>query len=69
MTLGKKVRRPNIIRPVKMHISFPEDVLGKMMLKLYSKVEGRVPVGAYSTYVTNLVRQDLEKDQRTKDAD
>jgi len=49
-------RNPDIIRPVSLHTTIPEDVWTQMTLHLYSEVEGRVPKGAYREFLTNLIR-------------
>lgn len=48
------------IRPVRLHIALPEDVAARLDLMLYSEVEQRVPFGARSDYICNLIRKDLE---------
>lgn len=52
-------RRP--IRPVKVHISIPEDHWAELQLQLYSPLEGRVPHGKVSEWFEALSRQALEK--------
>jgi len=48
------------IRPVEKSISLPEDIVTRIDLLLFSELEGRVPHGAWSRYVSGLIRQDLE---------
>jgi hypothetical protein len=38
----------------------PQEMRAKLDLKLFSDLEGRVPLGDYSKYVEQLIRQDLE---------
>lgn len=54
MTAG---RPPRILRPVKMTIYLPEDVKAKLDLHLFSAIEGRVPHGNYSNFLTERVRE------------
>lgn len=54
MTVG---RPPKILRPVKMTIYLPEDVKAKLDLHLFSAVEGRVPHGDYSKFISERVRE------------
>lgn len=43
-------RRPNIERPIRVHIVLPEALWGRLTLHLYSSLENRVPHGAYSEF-------------------
>lgn len=47
------------IKSVEKNISIPEDVCARVDLMLYSELEGRVPHGAWSRYITGLIRKDL----------
>lgn len=49
-------RNPNIIRTVSLHTYIPEDLRAKMDLHLFSHVEGRIPLGAYSKFFEQLLR-------------
>jgi hypothetical protein len=49
------------IRPIEKNISIPEDICAKVDLRLFSPLEGRVPHGAWSRYITALIRQDLSR--------
>jgi len=60
-------RNPDIIRPVSIHTSIPEDVWTRMTLHLFSEVEGRVPKGAYRDFIVGLIR-DYFKDKETHNA-
>jgi len=51
------VRTPNIQRPVKLTTNLPEDVRVRLDLHLYSEVEGRIPKGAYSTFLIDRIRE------------
>ena len=55
------MRRANIIRPVSLHTTIPEDVWTKVSLHLYSEVEGRAPKGAYQNLIVQLLREYLNK--------
>lgn len=54
MTTG---RPPKILRPIKMTLYLPEDLKAKLELHLFSAVEGRVPHGAYSTFIADRTRE------------
>lgn len=49
------MKRPNIIRPVKLNTALPENVWLMMTTYLYSPAEGRVPHGAYSQFLTERI--------------
>lgn len=53
-------RPQNILRPIRLHTAFPEDIRAKMDLHLFSQVEGRVPHGAYQQFLIRLVREFFE---------
>lgn len=55
------MKHPNIIRPVKLTLNLPEDVWTKMTLHLYSPVEGRVPHGAYSRFLSERINEFFTK--------
>lgn len=50
-------RPPNILRPIRLHTCFPEDLRAQMDLHLFSEVEGRVPHGAYQQFLIGLVKE------------
>jgi hypothetical protein len=50
-------RPANIIRPVKLTTTFPEDVMTRLELHLFSDVEGRVPHGAYQQFLCDRIRE------------
>lgn len=50
-------RKPAVIPPYKLKVSIPEDLMGRLTLDLWSDLEGRVPLGAYSARITQLIRQ------------
>lgn len=54
MTAG---RPPHVLRPVKLTTNLPEDLRAKMDIHLFSTVENRVPHGAYSKFLAELVKQ------------
>ena len=47
-------------RPVEKNISLPLTIVARVDLKLYSELEERVPHGAWSRYITGLIKKDLE---------
>jgi len=50
-------RPSSIIRSVQLTTVLPEDLRAKLDLYLFSTVEGRVPVGAYSTFLQARIRE------------
>jgi hypothetical protein len=50
-------RRPDVIRPVKLTTTIPEDVRTRLDIHLYSDLEGRVPQGAYQTFFVDRIRE------------
>ncbi len=54
-------RPKKAIRPVEKNISIPEDLCLKIDLQLFSELEQRVPHGAWSRYITDLIRKDLQR--------
>jgi hypothetical protein len=51
------MRRPNIVRPVKLTINLPEDVASKLALFLFSELEGRIPHGAYQKFFVERINE------------
>jgi hypothetical protein len=51
------MRRPNILRPIKLTTTLPEDIRAKLDLYLYSEVEGRVPKGAYQQFFIERIQE------------
>jgi hypothetical protein len=50
-------RKPAPIPPYKLKVSLPQDLMGRLTLDLWSDVEGRAPLGAYSEFVTARLRE------------
>lgn len=48
-------------RPVHKRLAFPESLVARVDLMLYSELEGKVPYAAWSEYLCGLIRADLEK--------
>ena len=48
-------RRPDVIRPIKLTTTIPEDIRAKLDLHLYSELEGRVPKGAYQQFLVSRI--------------
>jgi hypothetical protein len=44
-------RPPDILRPVRLHTTLPEDLHAKLTLYLFSESEQRVPKGAYQRFI------------------
>lgn len=53
-------RPKNPFPGIRSQILIPEDVRARLSLALYSPAEQRVPYGAYSALVTQLLREWLE---------
>jgi hypothetical protein len=52
---------PNLIPTKQLNVALPLPVFSQLMLHLNSDVEGRVPHGAYSRFLTELLRQHFEQ--------
>lgn len=57
-------RPKRAIPNIEVKIPLPPDTLTRMDLKLYSEIEQRIPYGARSRYLTNLIEADLAKDEK-----
>lgn len=53
-------------KPIEKYISLPTSLVAAVELKLFSELEGRVPYGAWSKYVEQLIHDDLSKKQASK---
>lgn len=51
------MRHPNIIRPIKLTTTIPEDLRTKLDLFLFSHVEQRIPKGAYQEFICSRIRE------------
>ncbi len=51
------------IRPTYLNLAIPENVRALLDLHLYSDLEGRVPHGAYSDYISGLILKDLAHEE------
>lgn len=61
------MKHPNIIRPVKLTVNLPEDVWTKMTLHLYSPLEGRVPHGSYSRFLSERINEFFSRQEPSND--
>lgn len=52
-----------IDRPQQVHVHLPQSVYSLLRTRLYSEVEGRVPHGEFSRYITDLIRRDLAPEE------
>ena len=50
-------RRPNLIPSQQLNLALPLPVFTQLSAHLYSTLEQRVPHGAYSRFLTDLVRE------------
>lgn len=50
-------KTPNLIPSKHLNVALPLPVLTQLNLELYSELEGRVPHGAYSRFLTELIRE------------
>lgn len=48
-------RPPDILRPVRLHTTLPEDLHAKLTLYLFSPSEGKVPKGAYQKFLKDRI--------------
>lgn len=53
-------RRPNLIPSIYLNLALPLDVHSKLSAHLFSPLEGRVPLGRYSSFITERVREALD---------
>jgi hypothetical protein len=51
------MRRPNVLRPITLNTTLPEDLRAKLDLHLYSGVESRIPKGAYQKLIIQLLTE------------
>lgn len=51
---------------IQTQILMPEDLRGRMMLSLYSPTEQRVPYGAVSNFINNLIREFFEREDQAR---
>lgn len=51
------MKHPNIIRPIKLTTTFPEDIRAKLDIHLFSPSEGRVPQGAIQRFLLERIRE------------
>lgn len=50
-------RRPNPVPSQQLNVALPLPVFTQLSMHLYSELEQRVPLGAYSRFLTDLIRQ------------
>lgn len=55
-----------IVRPRILNLSIPEDLFARLQLHLYSELEGRVPFGAYSKFINQLIQKELQNGTNPK---
>jgi hypothetical protein len=58
-------RRPNLIPSTTLNVAVPSDLYARLSAALYSEIEGRVPHGAYSRFIAELLRERF--DEKTLD--
>lgn len=51
------MRRPDVIRPIKLTTTLPEDIRVQLDLHLYSELEDRVPKGAYQRFLIERIQE------------
>lgn len=54
-------RPRKIDRPVRKKLCFPESLVARVDLELYSDLEGQVPFGAWQKFLIELVEERLAK--------
>lgn len=50
-------RPASTVRRISKNISLPEDIIARMEIDLFSEAEGRIPVGAQSRLIEQLLRE------------
>ena len=50
-------RQPDVIRPIKLTTTLPEDIRVPLDLHLYSELEGRIPKGAYQRFLIERIQE------------
>lgn len=50
-------KRPNTIPSIQLNVALPLDIHTRLSAHLFSELEGRVPHGAYSRFLVELLRQ------------
>lgn len=50
-------KRPNIIPSQQLNVALPLPIYSRLSAHLFSELEGRVPHGAYSRFLVNLLQQ------------
>ena len=56
-------RRANLIPTIYLRVGLPQDTHTKLTLHLFSELEGRVPLGSYQRFLTELI-EGYFKDKR-----
>lgn len=56
-----------IDRPTSLHISLPVSLRARLDLHLYSGLEGRIPKGAYQTFISERIREYFARLDQTKE--
>jgi hypothetical protein len=51
------MRQPDILRPIKLTTTLPEDIRAKLDLHLFSDLEGRIPKGAYQAFFIDRIQE------------
>lgn len=57
-------RPKNAIPVIEKTISLPEDLVAAVDLELFSEVEGKVPFGAWKGFLSRLVKEYFQRNQR-----
>jgi len=52
-------RRPNLIPTQQLNVALPLPIYTQLTAQLYSELEGRVPHGAYSRFLVDLLRREF----------
>lgn len=53
---------PNLIPSKQLNVALPLPLLTQLNLELYSELEGRVPHGAYSRFLVDLLRKHFNEE-------
>lgn len=61
-------RPRKIDRPIEKTISFPESLVARVELELYSELEGKVPFGAWQKFLVGLIEDHFRRLDEARNA-
>lgn len=60
-------RQPDILRPVRLNTTIPEDLYAKLSMHLYSPAEGRVPKGSFQKFICERIIEYFNRETENAD--